>query len=131
MNTQSSNTNRWLAIPTLLFSGGIALLLLSLMLPAKALSRSSWTPAKAKQYQAASLKLHSLSHASLHPTPDSDPKSQQKALEQADTEYKSIRAELDAATNRPKNIAFAMRLIGISLCLVGGVSLYFQGKKGK
>ncbi len=76
------------------------------------------------QYQAASLKLHSLSHAALHSTPEADRESQQMELKQADADYQAIRAQLDSATNRPKNIAFAMRIIGAGLLIVGGISLH-------
>lgn len=124
-NEQTPKDGRWLAIPALFFTGGIVLILLSFILPAKALSRSGWTQEQAKQYQAASLKLHNLSHASLHPTADANQAAQRKELEQADAEYKSIRAQLDAAINRPRNFAFTMRLMGGGLIAIGGAALYF------
>lgn len=124
LNKQTPKDGRWLAIPALLFTVGIVLILLSFILPAKALSRSGWTQDQAKRYQAASLKLHSLSQASLHPTADADPAAQHKELARADAEYKMIRAQLDAATNRPQNIAFIMRLIGGGLIAIGGTAVY-------
>lgn len=124
MTRQQPSTRR-LAVPYILLSGGVALILFSFMLPARLLSQSNWTPEQAKQYQAASLKLHSLSHASLHSTPEADREAQQNQLKQADADYQAIRSQLDSATKRPKNIAFAMRILGAGLLIVGGITLYF------
>lgn len=122
--TRPYPSTRRLTVPYILLIGGMALVLLSSLLPAKLLSPSSWSTEQAKQYQAASLKLHSLSHAALHSTPETDRKAQQKELRQADADYKDIRAQLDAATSRPKHIAFALRVFGAGLLIIGGIALY-------
>ncbi len=123
MTRQPPSTRR-LVVPYILLVGGVALVLFSFMLPTKLLSQSGWTPEQAKRYQDASLKLHSLSHASLHSTPEADREAQQRELNQADADYQAIRRQLDSATNRPKNIAFAMRLVGGGLLIVGGIAFY-------
>ncbi len=113
------------AIPALLLIGGIALVLLSLVLPGRAIGRANWSQKQATQYQAASVKLHSLSHASVHPSPDADRQAMHQELQQAEADYKAIRAQLDSAIDGPKNFTRTIRAAGIVLVLAGGLGMYY------
>ena len=113
------------AIPALLLIGGIALILLSIVLPGSAVRRANWSQEQATKYQAASVKLHSLSHASVHPSPDADRQAMRTELQQAEADYQAIRAELDSAINGPQNLALGMRAAGVALALAGGFGMYW------
>ena len=113
------------ALPATSLAGGILLILLSLFWPSGATSRANWSAEQAKQYQAASIKLHSLSHASVHPGTDVDPQAQRKELQQAEADYKAIRAELDSAIDRPKHLILAFRVAGVTLVAAGGLGMYY------
>jgi hypothetical protein len=108
-------------LPLVCLVAGVALILASVFLPKSALNNGIWSQEQAEKYQAASVKLHSLSHGSLHPSPNADPVAMRKELEQADQEYKAIRAQLDAALGRPKKLAWILRGVGVALMIVGGV----------
>ncbi len=124
-NDQSRAVGRWAALFTFLLTGGFVLIALSLFWPGHAVSRASWSQAQAQQYQAASVKLHSLSHASLHPTSGADAQAARKALDDARTDYESIRAQLDSAIDAPKRMALIVRAIGVALILAGGIGMYY------
>jgi len=115
----------WKAIPAILLTSGIVLILLSLFWPTGTVSHANWSPDQAKQYQAASVKLHGRSHASVHPSPDADPQAMRKELQQAEADYKAIRTQLDSAINGPKRFALALRAAGIAILVAGGAGMYY------
>jgi hypothetical protein len=104
---------------------GLLLVMLSVFLPDKALTATSWSPEQAKQYQAAALKMHTLSHTAIHSTPD---KQQQvrRQLQDAEKEYAIHRAELDAALARPHRTTTTLRVAGIALTAAGGIGAYMR-----
>jgi hypothetical protein len=111
-------------IPAVLVIGGILLILGSLLLPTSVTGRAGWSPEQAKKYQEAAVKLHSLSHASLHTSPEADQPAKRKELQQAEADYNAIRSQLDSAIARPKKITWAIRLAGVALVAIGGFGLY-------
>jgi hypothetical protein len=112
------------ALPFVCLVAGIVFLLLSVGLPKRTLNKGSWSQEQAEKYQAASVKLHSLSLALLHPSPDSDPAAQRKELEQAEKDYQAIRSQLDSALARPSQITWILRGIGMALLAIGGYSAH-------
>src|SRR4051812_28359615 len=109
------------ALPLILLAGGVLLVLASFLLPSGAINTSSWTPAEAKQYQAASIKLHGLSHATVHATADQQ-QALHRQLEEAQTEYNAIREKLDTSIDRPHKMALILRPAGFPLLAVGGTA---------
>src|SRR4051812_31606492 len=91
----------WIAV--LLLVCGVAILTVSFIWPSDAASRSNWSQENAKAYQAASIKLHSLSHESAHSVGKPDEDSVRKEFEQAKTEYTDIRRQLDNTIEGPKH----------------------------
>ncbi len=102
---------------------GIGLILLSLVWPSSSLSRATWSQEQAQQFQAASVKLHDLSHGATHPTAEALA-AHERELAKAEAEFKSIRADLDSAINRPKNHALAMRILGAILLIAGAIGIF-------
>lgn len=112
--------------PPLVLILGCFLVAVSLIWHVSSTNHNGWSPEQAKQYQAASVKLHSLSHAAMHPTSDTDLKAQRKELEQAQEDYSAIRSQLDSAIAWPRQVAIAMRIVGI---LLGATGAYFVFSK--
>src|SRR5262249_49585846 len=80
---RKSGSSIWTLISPLILILGFGLVTVSLFWPSSSMSRASWTPEQAKQYQSASVKLHSLTHVAAHPSKDADLQAQKKELEQA------------------------------------------------
>jgi NO-binding membrane sensor protein with MHYT domain len=99
---------------------GIGLIVAPVFLPKRVLNKGSWSQAQAEKYQAASIKLHGLSMASVHPSPDANPEALHKELKQAEQEYAAIRAQLDSALARPSKIIWILRGLGVALLVAGG-----------
>jgi hypothetical protein len=112
------------AVPLICVVAGVALILASILLPKRALNNGSWSQEQAQAYQAASVKLHSLSHSSLHPSPDDDPAAMHQELEQANKDYQAIRAQYDTALARPQKIVWILRGVGVALLVAGGFAAY-------
>jgi hypothetical protein len=119
-----SNSSLGALAPPLLLIAGLLLIGVSFIWPSSSTNGGGWTPKQAKQYQAASEKLHSLSHAALHPTSDTDLKAQRRELEQAQADYSVIRSQLDSAIAWPRRVAIAMRIVGILMGATGTYLLY-------
>lgn len=102
---------------------GIGLILLSLVWPSSSLSRATWSQKQAEEFQAASVKLHDLSHSVTHAIAE-DLAAHQRDLAKAEADFKSIRADLDSAINRPKNHALTMRILGAALLIAGGIGVF-------
>jgi hypothetical protein len=92
-------------------------------------SRSAWSPEQAKEYQAASVKLHSLSQQTVAAAGSNSDKANREKLAQAETEYKAIRSQLDSAIDRPKYITYALRIVG-SLLAITGLTLIYRRSDG-
>jgi hypothetical protein len=106
---------------------GLLLVVASVFLPASAVSGTSWSPEQAKQYQAASVKLHSLSQTAASSTPEKQ-RELRTQLHDAEKEYASRRAELDAAIRRPHRVTTLLRVAGIALAAAGGIGAYLGRK---
>lgn len=104
---------------------GLLFVALSLWLPDKALTGRSWSPEQAKEYQAAALKLHTLSHTAIHAAPDKQQQLRQQ-LQDAEKEYAAHRAELDTALARPHRTMITLRFAGIVLAAAGGIGTYVR-----
>jgi hypothetical protein len=122
-NSERSSSIRTL-VPPLVLILGCFLIAVSLIWPFSSTNHTGWSPEQAKQYQAASVKLHSLSHAAMHPTPDTDLKAQRKELEQAQEDYSAIRSQLDSAIAWPRQVAITMRIGGTLLGAIGAYLLF-------
>ena len=118
-------------LPALLLAGGILLLGVSFFWPGKSASEAAWSLDQAKAYQAASVKLHSLSQERVASAGTNNEKALREKLDKAESEYKAIRTELDSAIDRPKHITLIMRICGSLLATVGLLMLYNRaGKAG-
>ena len=111
------------ALPLVLLGGGVLLLLASLLLPATSRGPSNWSTDDAKQYQAASMRLHGLSQASVHAKP-AEQQQMRKDLAQAQNDYDLIRQKLDSELDRPRRFALIIRVLGIGLLSLGGIGTY-------
>jgi predicted negative regulator of RcsB-dependent stress response len=111
------------ALAIALIAVGLLLVVASVVMPASATGGTYWSREQAKQYQAASVKLHSLSHTAANAAPE---KQQQlrKDLQDAEKEYALRRADLDAAIGRPHRVITILRVAGIALVAAGGVGAY-------
>ena len=62
-NNEPQHSSDWrTALAIALIAVGLLLVVASVIMPASAAGGTNWSPEQAKQYQAASVKLHSLSH---------------------------------------------------------------------
>lgn len=103
---------------------GILLLLLSLFWPGQSASRAAWSREQAKAYQAASVKLHSLSQQTVANGGSKAGKAATAELAQAEADYKVIRTQLDSAIDRPKHLTYLLRSIGTLLVIAGLTFIY-------
>src|SRR5262245_5097808 len=106
------------AFPLICLVAGIALIIAPVFLPKSILTKGSWSQEQADKYQAASVKLHSLSQASVHRAPDADSAAFHKELKQAEQDYAAMRGKLDSALARPSKIIWLLRGLGIALLAV-------------
>jgi hypothetical protein len=122
-NSDPANFNWRFALAALSLVAGIGLILLSVFWPSGSVSHANWSPEQAKQYQQASLKLHSLSHA-----PNTQTETAQQAyhrdLKQAESDYQAIRAKLDSAIDGSSTFLRTLRWGGAVLAAIGGFGLY-------
>ena len=117
------------ALPAALLAGGIVLLIISFFWPGKSTSRAAWSAKQAQAYQAASVKLHSLSQQTVASAGANKEKAIREKLSQAEAEYKAIRTELDSAIDRPRHIALIMRICGSLLAILSLLMLYNRAGK--
>ncbi len=108
-----------------LVATGILLLAVSFFWPGQSVSRAAWSSDQAKAYQAASMKLHSLSQETVASAGANGDKAVREKLEKAEADYKAIRSQLDSAIDRPKYITFAIRILG-SLLAIAGMTLIYR-----
>src|SRR5690348_14327597 len=90
MANNAKPTEGWrAAIPLVLLVGGVVLLLASFFLPSSMLGHGGWSTEDAKRYQAASVRLHTLSHTAVHAKPADQPQ-MRKDLADAQSDYESV-----------------------------------------
>jgi hypothetical protein len=124
---EPANTLAWQPVlAALLVVGGFGLVAWSFVWPSVSNSTAGWSPEQARDYQAASAKLHSLSHQSVHAAGQENEAQVRAELHKAQAEYDLLRGQLDSALDRPWRMAWWLRLSGLTLVGVGGVSLYFR-----
>ena len=117
------------AIAAGLLGMGILLLVLSFFWPGQSISRTAWSPEQAKAYQAASVKLHTLSQQTVTTAGSNSDKVNREKLAEAETEYKAIRTQLDSAIDRPKHLTYALRIVGALLAITGLTRIYRRSGK--
>jgi hypothetical protein len=117
------------SLAAVFLAGGILLLAVSFFWPGQSVSRAAWSPDQAKAYQAASVKLHSLSQETVTTPGSNNNKANREKLAQAEAEYKAIRSQLDSAIDRPKYITYALRILG-SLFAITGLTLIYRRSDG-
>jgi hypothetical protein len=105
---------------------GLATIAASFVLPAASSRRAAWSDEQAKQYQAASIKLHSLSHEAVHAEESHDDESEaiQGELKKAQAEFDALRGDLESAMGRPKRLAWLLRVGGVLLVLGASAAIY-------
>jgi hypothetical protein len=124
-NELAKQSPRQSTLAAILLAGAILLLAVSFFWPGQSVSRAAWSPEQAKAYQAASVKLHSLSQQSVATAGSNNDKALREKLAEAEAEYKAIRSQLDSAIDRPKHITLALRICG-SLSAIAGLSLIYR-----
>src|SRR5829696_2962889 len=112
----------WAAI---LLALGILLFVVSFIWPGRSASRAAWSNEQAKAYDAASIKLHSLSQETVAAAGANNEKALRSKVAQAEAEYKVLRSQLDSAIERPKYITLALRVFG-TLMAVAGLTLIYR-----
>jgi hypothetical protein len=123
-NEPAKEPSRQSSLTAALLAGGILLLLVSFFWPGQSVSRAAWSSEQAKAYQAASVKLHSLSQETAATPGSNSNKTNRDKLAQAETEYKAIRSQLDSAIGRPKYITLALRIVGTMMAIAGLALIY-------
>lgn len=108
---------------TVLIVVGVAMIAVSFVWPTKASQRGAWSLEQAMRYQAATMKLHGLSHDVAHATPDREAAVREE-LNEARADYDALRKDLDAALSRPRRWAWLLRAAGILTLLLGGARLF-------
>jgi hypothetical protein len=114
----------------LLVIAGLALIASSFIWPIVSTSVSGWTQEQALQYQAASARLHSLSHEFAHAAQQGNDQTLQTELDKTQAEYEVLRSQLESAMDRPRRVAWLLRLGGLLLAGVGVANLYFRTPTG-
>lgn len=117
-------------LPLTLVGCGIALIALSFVWPSQAASREHWSTEDAKAFQAASVKLHSLSHEATHTNGKEPDKATVDELHKAEAEFHVLRDELNSAIDRPKNIRTGLRIAGAFFMIAGGALIYYGSNIG-
>jgi hypothetical protein len=99
---------------------------------ARSLSTASaaWSQQQAKDYQAAAIKLHGLSHDFVHEAERGNQKALQPELDKAQAEYDVLRTQLESAMGRPTRIAWLLRIGGVALIAASVGTLYVMPPSG-
>ena len=111
--------SRCRAWPVVALSLGISLVGLSLVWPNISGGRANWTEEQALAYQAASARLHELSHGHGDRSAGAVTEPVHPEMQKAQREYDGLRAQLDAARERPAQIATILRYAGILVAVAG------------
>jgi hypothetical protein len=107
-----------------LLLAGTALLAFSFVWTTISRGQGNWSQEQALRYQAASARLHSLSHKYARPAEEGTSAAAQEELKNAQIEYERLRTDLDAAIAHPSRIAFWFRIVGAALAAAGAYDLY-------
>jgi hypothetical protein len=113
-------------------AGGIAILLglivviLSFLPVGPMASHGSWSQQQAQAYQAASATLHELSNKYASEAMAGDTRSTRAEVERAKARFDEFKTQLETAQNRPRLVAWAMRLGGALLAAVGAFVIHGQ-----
>ena len=111
-------------ISAIAISLGIGLIVLSLFWPSSpSAATASWTPEQAKQFQKASARLHELSHTPDNATP-AQKVAHDRELKQAEAEFHTLHADLEAAINRSGRWTSILRFVGAGLIVCGFLGFY-------
>jgi hypothetical protein len=102
---------------------GIGLLAFSFVWSTISRGQGNWSEEQALRYQAASARLHSLSHKYARPPEEGSAATAREELKNAQIEFQRLRSDLDAAIARPGRIALWLRVVGAVLAAVGGYGL--------
>lgn len=119
------NLDRRAALSSASIVAGLLLVALSILLPNKILAGSAWSVEQAQEYQTAALRMHTLSHSAIHASPEKKQQLRQQ-LQDAEKDYASRRAELDAALARPRRTTTTLRVVGVALAAAGVLSAYIR-----
>lgn len=109
-----------------LLAAGVIALIVSFFWPSETTGHGAWPPEKAKAFQDASIKLHSLSQQGIAAAGSEKEKKLRQDLARADTEFKALKSELDAAIDQPKHIKLLLRICG-TLTAIVGLGLIYRG----
>jgi hypothetical protein len=121
--SKNDDAARHKALAALLIVAGVGVISISFVWPTRATQRRAWSLEQAKQYQAASSKLHGLLHEKANAQPGRDV-TVRKQLDSAKAEYDALRRDLDSAMSRPQRWAWMLRLGGMLAVFLGGVLLF-------
>jgi hypothetical protein len=124
--TEPAKGRAWQIIfAVILVAGGFGLIAWSFIWPSVSSRRSGWSQDQAREYQAASARLHSLSHQHAHAAERGNEAAVRAELDKAQANYEVLRGELESAMRRPRRIAILLRLAGLALVGAGAMILYF------
>ena len=105
-----------------LLIAAIGLIAWSFILPGASNQRAAWSQEQARDYQAAAIKLHGLSHEFAHESREGNEEALRPELDKAQAEYDALRIQLESAMARPQRIAWILRFGGVLLA-VGGAAI--------
>jgi hypothetical protein len=109
---------------------GLGLFAFSFVWPGSSTRLARWSTDQALEYQAASANLHRLSHEFSRSAGTDKAQQVRAELHKAQSEFDVLRAELDSATARPKQIAMLLRFGGLALAAAGAADIYFRRAPG-
>jgi hypothetical protein len=112
-------------VAALLVVAGCGLIAWSFVWPSLSTSAAGWSREEAREYQAASAKVHSLSHQHAHAAERGNEAAVRAELDKAQVKYEVLRGQLENAMGRPRRIAILLRIAGFALVGVGAAILYF------
>ena len=104
---------------------GCILIGLSLVWPSISTGRAQWSDEQAREYQATSAELHSLSHEMAQHSNDAD-EALERRLRTAQGEFDRLHTQLQAARESPLRLAAFLQILGSLLVIVGAVLYYVQ-----
>ena len=103
---------------------GVVFIGLSILWPRVSRPDANWPAEKAREYQAASSKLHSLSQQSVRLPPEEQTRALRDELADAQARYTELRSELDGVRDRPGRIASVLQWIGAALAVAGVLAFF-------
>jgi len=89
-------------------------------------SHGNWSQQQAKDYQTASANLHALSNKYANEAMAGNTRDSRAEVEAAKAHFDELKTQLESAQNRPRLIAWLMRVGGGLLAAVGAAMTYWQ-----